>query len=84
MSGSGKVRDIRILLAAMGLNSLPLGYTLVVLPIYLNEIGFSGEVIGAITAVSSVANTIALVPFALAADRYGRKRFVFWGFLSAT
>jgi MFS family permease len=84
VSGSGKARDIRILLAAMGLNSLPLGYTLVVLPIYLNEIGFSGEVIGAITAVSSVANTIALVPFALAADRYGRKRFVFWGFLSAT
>ena len=68
----------------MGLNSLPLGYTLVVLPIYLNEIGFSGETIGPITAVSSVANTIALVPFALAADRYGRKHFAFWGFLSAT
>lgn len=68
----------------MGLSSLPFGYTLVVLPIYLNEIGFSAEIIGAITAVSSVANTIALVPFALAADRYGRKRFVFWGFLSAT
>ena len=84
MSESGNVRDIRILLAAMGLNSLPLGYTLVVLPIYLNEIGFSGEVIGAIIAVSSVANTIALVPFALAADRYGRKHFAFWGFLSAT
>lgn len=67
----------------MGLNSLPLGYTLVVLPIYLNVIGFSGEIIGAITAVSSLANTIALVPFALAADRYGRKHFAFWGFISA-
>ena len=68
----------------MGLNSLPLGYTLVVLPIYLNEIGFSGEVVGLVSSVSAIANTIGLVPFALAADKYGRKRFVFWGFLSAT
>jgi len=78
------VRDIRLLLAAMGLNSLPLGYTLVVLPIYLKQIGFSGEVIGAIVAVSSIANTIALIPFAIAADRYGRRHFAIWGFLSAT
>jgi MFS family permease len=68
----------------MGLNSLPLGYTLVVLPIYLSEIGFSGEVIGAVSSVSAIANTIGLVPFALAADKYGRKHFVFWGFISAT
>ena len=68
----------------MGLNSLPLGYTLVVLPIYLKQIGFSGEVIGAIVAVSSIANTIALIPFAIAADRYGRRHFAIWGFLSAT
>ena len=78
------VRDFRLLLAAMGLNSLPLGYTLVVLPIYLNEIGFSGEVIGLVSSISAIANTIALVPFALAADKYGRKRFVFWGFLFST
>lgn len=86
MSGhdSHATRDVRFLLAAMGLNSLPLGYTLVVLPIYLSNIGFSGEVIGAITATSSLASTIALIPFAIAADRYGRKPFVFWGFLSAT
>jgi DHA1 family multidrug resistance protein-like MFS transporter len=78
------VRDILLLLAAMGLNSLPLGYKLVVLPIYLKQIGFSGEVIGAIVAVSSIANTIALIPFAIAADRYGRRHFAVWGFLSAT
>jgi MFS family permease len=68
----------------MGLNSVPLGFTLVVLPIYLSNIGFSSEIIGAITSASSVANTIALVPFAIAADRYGRKPFVVWGFLAAT
>jgi len=76
-------RDVKLLLAAMGLNALPLGYTLVVLPIYLSDLGFSGEVIGAITAVSSFASTVALIPFAIAADRYGRKPFVVWGFLSA-
>ena len=63
---------------------MPWGFTLVVLPIYLNEIGFSAQVIGAVTSVSSVANTIALIPFAIAADRYGRKPFVLAGFLSST
>jgi len=77
-------RDVRLLLAAMGLGSLPYGYTLVVLPIYLSNIGFTGEVIGAITSISSIANTVALIPFAIAADRYGRKPFALWGFLSAT
>lgn len=81
---SDRALDVKLLLAAMGLNSLPLGYTLVVLPIYLNDIGFSGEVIGAITAVSSFAATVALTPFAIAADRYGRKPFVVGGFLAAT
>jgi len=77
-------RDAGLLLGAMTLNSLPFGFTLVVLPIYLSNIGFSSQVIGVVTAVSSIASTIALIPFAIAADRYGRKAFVFWGFLSAT
>lgn len=72
--------NVRLLLAGMALNSLPLGFTLVVLPIYLSDIGFSAEVIGAITSASSIANTLALVPFAIAADRYGRKIFVVSGF----
>jgi len=76
-------RDVALLLIAMGLNSLPFGYTLVVLPIYLSDIGFSGQVIGAVLSVSSIANTLALIPFAIAADRYGRKPFVMGGFLSA-
>ena len=63
---------------------MPFGFTLVVLPIYLSNIGFSSQVIGYVTAVSSISSTIALIPFAIAADRYGRKVFVFWGFLSAT
>ena len=86
MSGheSHNARDVKLLLVAMGINALPLGYTLVVLPIYLSNLGFSGEVIGAITAASSFASTIGLIPFAIAADRYGRKPFVVWGFLSAT
>ena len=72
--------NVRLLLAGMTLNSLPLGFTLVVLPIYLSEIGFSAEAIGVITSASSIANTLALIPFAIAADRYGRKIFVVSGF----
>jgi len=77
-------RDVALLLGAMGLTTLPWGFTVVVLPIYLNDIGFSAQDIGLVTAVSSVASTIGLIPFAIAADRYGRKTFVLAGFLSAT
>ena len=77
-------RDVALLLGTMGLTSLPWGFTLVVLPIYLSYIGFPAQVIGAVTSVSSVANTIALIPFAVAADRYGRKPFIVAGFLFAT
>lgn len=77
-------RDAGLLLGAMALNSLPFGFTLVVLPIYLSNIGFSSQIIGDVTSVSSIASTVALIPFAIAADRYGRKNFVFWGFLAAT
>ena len=77
-------RDVALLLGAMGLNSFPWGFTLVVLPIYLNNIGFSAQVIGAVTSVSSVASTIGLIPFAVAADRYGRKPFILGGFVLST
>ncbi len=83
LQGSASQRDLRRVLAAMGLNVIPLGYTLVVLPIYLNEIGFSEGTVGAITAMSAIANTFARVPSALAADRYGRKFFAVGGFLCA-
>jgi MFS family permease len=65
----------------MGLNSLPFGYTLVVLPIYLTDIGLSPEIIGAITSISTLANTVALIPFAVAADRYGRKQLTIFEFI---
>jgi len=74
-------RDARVLLAAMGLNSLPFGFTLVVLPIYLIDIGYSPEIVGAITSISTLANTIALIPFAIIADRYGRKPLTIFGFV---
>jgi len=76
--------DLLLLLGAMGLNSLPLGYTLVVLPIYLSQLGFPGDLIGAITTAAAISNTVMIVPFAIAADRYGRKKFVVCGLLSAT
>ncbi len=82
-SDSQSIRDVRLLLVAMGLSSLPFGYTLVVLPIYLKEIGFLEDAIGAVMAASAFANTVALIPFALAADKYGRKTFAALGVLSA-
>jgi MFS family permease len=68
----------------MTLNSLPFGFTLVVLPIYLTQIGFSAGAIGLIISVSGVANTAGLMPAAIAANTYGRKTLMFLGFITSS
>jgi MFS family permease len=46
------------------------------MPIYLTQIGFSADAIGLIVSVSAAANTVGLMPAAIAADTYGRKKIM--------
>jgi MFS family permease len=72
-------KDGRLLLSSVFINSLPFGFMNVVPLVYLAEIGFNPALIGEIYAVSSVANTVGLIPFGMLADRFGRKRFLIAG-----
>lgn len=72
-------RGTRLLLISMFLSTVPGGYLLVVLPLYLARAGLEPAVIGALYTVSG-AMTAVLVAFSgLLADRFGRRRFLVAG-----
>lgn len=79
MSESMLTRDSKLILAWLLLNSIPFGYMNVVPLVYLVDIGYDPSVVGAIYAAGAIANTVALIPFGLLADKYGRKKFLIIG-----
>lgn len=74
-------RGTRLLLLSMVLGTIPTGYLLVVLPLYLARVGFEPAVIGGFFTASG-AMTAVLVAFSgLLADRFGRRHFLIAGTL---
>ncbi|MBI1800095.1 MAG: MFS transporter, partial [Chloroflexi bacterium] len=69
---------LRLILATL-LTSFPIGYMLIVMPIYFNKVGLDSEIIGRLYAVSSIVSAVLLVVFGVMADRFGRKPFVLAG-----
>lgn len=74
-------RGTRLLLASSFLATIPLGYLIVVLPLYLARAGIEPAVIGSFYTASG-AMTALLVAFSgVLADRWGRRRFLIAGTL---
>ena len=74
-------RGTRLLLASSFITSVPLGYLLVVLPLYLARAGIEPAVIGGFFTASG-AMTAVLVAFSgVLADRWGRRNFLIAGTL---
>ncbi len=74
-------RGTRLLLASSFLATVPLGYLIVVLPLYLSRAGIEPAVIGGFYTASG-AMTALLVAFSgVFADRWGRRRFLLAGTL---
>jgi MFS family permease len=74
-------RGTRLLLASSFLATVPLGYLIVVLPLYLARAGIEPAVIGGFYTASG-AMTALLVAFSgVLADRWGRRRFLVAGTL---
>lgn len=72
-------RGTRLLLLSMFLSTVPGGYLLVVLPLYLARAGLDPAVIGGLYSASG-AMTAVLVAFSgVLADRFGRRRFLVAG-----
>ena len=74
-------RGTRLLLASSFVSSIPLGYLIVVLPLYLTRAGIEPAVIGGFYTASG-AMTAVLVAFSgVLADRWGRRNFLIAGTL---
>ena len=72
-------RGTRLLLLSSFLSAIPLGYLVVVLPLYLARIGIEPTVIGAMYTVSGGVAAVLVAVSGLFADRFGRRRFLLAG-----
>src|SRR5579884_1026294 len=68
----------RLILSSL-LGSIPVGFLIVALPIYLDHIGLHPELIGTLFTISGIASALLLIVFGILADRFGRKLFVVVG-----
>jgi MFS family permease len=70
-----------LLIASAFLASIPSGFLIVSLPIYLDRVGLHPEAIGVLFTISGLASAALLVLFGFLADRHGRKTFIVIGTL---
>ncbi|HZP95777.1 MAG TPA: MFS transporter [Candidatus Limnocylindria bacterium] len=72
-------RGTRLLLLSMFASTLPAGYLLVVLPLYLARAGIEPAVIGGLYTASGAMTAILVAFSGMLADRFGRRRFLVAG-----
>src|SRR5438270_13492933 len=68
-----------LLIGSSFFGSIPIGFLIVALPIYLDHVGLHPELIGTLFTISGIASAILLIVFGILADRYGRKIFILIG-----
>ncbi len=68
--------DLRWITASRAARSLSQGYLIVVLPLYLLQIGFNGVSLGELFTIGAFISALLTVSVSLAADQIGRKPFL--------
>lgn len=71
----------RLLLANSFVSTVPMGYLLVVLPLYLDRAGIEPAFIGLLYTVSGLVTSLIVAFSGVFADRWGRRRFLIAGTL---
>ncbi|MGH2492773.1 MAG: MFS transporter [Candidatus Limnocylindria bacterium] len=71
----------RLLLASSFVSTVPMGYLLVVLPLYLDRAGIEPAFIGLLYTVSGLVTSLIVAFSGVFADRWGRRRFLVAGTL---
>jgi MFS family permease len=69
----------RLLLASSFVSTVPMGYLLVVLPLYLARAGVEPAFIGLLYTVSGLVTSVIVAFSGVFADRWGRRRFLIAG-----
>ncbi len=70
-------RDIKILIASMGVVSLAGGFNQVTQYVYLSMLGVSPGLIGVLVSVATVGGAARMLFFGALSDRFGRRRILF-------
>ena len=71
----------RLLLANSFVSTVPMGYLLVVLPLYLVRAGIEPAFVGLLYTVSGLVSSLIVAFSGVLADRWGRRRFLLAGTL---
>ena len=71
----------RLLLANSFVSTVPMGYLLVVLPLYLVRAGIDPAFVGLLYTVSGLVSSLIVAFSGVLADRWGRRRFLLAGTL---
>ena len=71
----------RLMLASSFVSTVPMGYLLVVLPLYLDRAGIQPAFIGLLYTVSGLVTSLIVAFSGVFADRWGRRRFIVAGTL---
>src|ERR1700716_4721113 len=71
----------RLMLASSFVSTVPMGYLLVVLPLYLDRAGIQPTFIGLLYTVSGLVTSLIVAFSGVFADRWGRRRFIVAGTL---
>ena len=71
----------RLLLATSFVSTVPMGYLLVVLPLYLVRAGIDPAFVGLLYTVSGLVSSLIVAFSGVLADRWGRRRFLLAGTL---
>src|SRR5688572_13780254 len=71
----------RLLLASSFVSTVPMGYLLVVLPLYLVRAGIDPAFVGLLYTVSGLVSALIVAFSGVLADRWGRRRFLIAGTL---
>jgi MFS family permease len=72
----GISRDLACLFGARAIRSLAQGYVVIILPIYLADIGVSASRMGVLFGVCALVNAGLAASVGVMADRFGRKPFL--------
>jgi MFS family permease len=77
-------RDLGWIAVTRALRSLSQGYLMVIIPLYLVQIGFDGVSLGELFTIGAIVSAVLTVGVSLLADQFGRKPFlVFFPVLTA-
>jgi MFS family permease len=73
---AGLNRNLALLFSGRALRSLAQGYLVIIVPLYMAQLGFTAVQLGILFTASSIASALLSAAVGILSDRFGRKTFL--------